>query len=153
MQTVNDPPKHRLDLCKTTCAVRDSRWEIHLDAGDEPVGIRVTHRRFGDFYDWPEPVFDQKVRAAMRAYDLQDNEVTFRTRGAALEAAHAFLKSYGAGEVEYLEWDIDSQSMVVVGHTERDAAGLWWGPGKPDALAPFYPAAELGGSDGLVART
>jgi len=141
MQTINEPPKHRLNLCETACEVRDDRWSIHINADEEPVDIRVVHRQYGDFYDWPEEVFDAKVKAALRAYDLTDHEVTFRTRGAALKAAHAFLKSYGYGEVEYLEWDINSQSMVVVGHRHRAAGGLWWNEGKPDPLAPFFPSA------------
>lgn len=136
-QTANPAPAHRLQLCESDCAVRDDRWEVKIDASDDPVNIRVAHRKHGDFYDWPEEVFDRKVRAAMRAYDLQDNEVTFHTRGKALAAAHSFLKSYGAGEVEYLEWDVNSQSMVVVGHQQR--TGLWWPEAKPDPLAPFYP--------------
>ena len=41
MQTVNAPPAYRLNLCKTTCEVRDDRWAIHMDAGDAPVGVRV----------------------------------------------------------------------------------------------------------------
>lgn len=139
MQTVNAPPPHRLNLCESTCEVRDDRWAIHTDAGDDPVGVRVTHRQHGDFYNWPEAVFDAKVKAALRAYDLTDNEVTFHTRGAALKAAHGFLKAYGSGEVEYLEWDINSQSMVVVGHQNREV-GLWWPPAKPDPIAPFMAA-------------
>lgn len=150
MQTVNAPPAYRLNLCITTCEVRDDRWAIHMDAGDNPVGVRVSHRQYGDFYDWPETIFDAKVKAALRAYDLTNNEVTFRTRGAALKAAHGFLKAYGAGEVEYLEWDIDSQAMVVVGHADRDRAGLWWPPAKADPLAPFFvsmPGTGEGGGE------
>lgn|GEM_PF-2091690 len=139
VQRVNAPPYHRLDLCKSTCGVRDDRWDIHIDAGDSPVSIRVQHRQYGDYYDWPEAVFDQKVKAAERAYTLQD-ESNYDTRGRALKAAHDFLRSYGAGEVEYLEWDVNSQSMVVVGHSPRCASGLWWPEAKPDPLAPFHEA-------------
>lgn len=131
----------RLNLCKSDCAVRDDRWKITIDASDDPVSMRVVHRQHGDFYDWPESVFDQKVKAAMRAYDLTDSEVIFHTRGRALAAAHAFLKAYGSGEVEYLEWDINSQSMVVVGHHGRTVAGLWWPEAKPDPIASFFATA------------
>jgi hypothetical protein len=137
MQTINDAPKYRLNLIKTNCEVRDERWSIHLDAGDSPVQMRVYHRKYGDYYDWPGAVFDTKITAALRAYDIQE-EVLFYTRGRALNAAHGFLKAYGAGEVEYLEWDVDSQSMVVVGHSGRCEAGLWWPAAKPDPLEQFF---------------
>lgn len=135
--SANPAPAHRLNLVESDCAVRDDRWDVHIDSSDSPVDMRVIHRKYGDFYDWPEAVFDQKVKAALRAYDLHDKEVTFDTRGKALTAARNFLKSYGEGEVEYLEWDINSQSMVVVGHRDRGTAGLWWPDAKPDPLAPF----------------
>lgn len=64
----------------------------------------------------------------------------FRTRSAALKAAHDFIRRFGAGEVEYLEWDVDSQSMVVVGHQQRNQMLGWYKhwDDKPDPLAPFY---------------
>lgn len=142
-QTINAPPAHRLNLCESRCEVRDERWSIEIEADDTPVSVRVVHRKFGDYYDWPEAAFPHGkgntscVRACNRAYDLTE-EVTFHTRGKALAAGHAFLKSYGAGEVEYLEWDINSQSMVVVGHAPRDP----WLRSNPDLLAAIYAAAE-----------
>jgi len=134
----------RLQLVKSTCEVRDTRWSIHIDAGDNPCSVRVKHRQYGDYYDWPETTFEGPngtyggiCPAADRAYTMQE-ESYFRTRSAALKAGHDFLRRFGAGEVEYLEWDVDSQSMVVVGHAERRST--WWKhpDDMPDPLAPFY---------------
>lgn len=144
MQTINARPPYRLNLCKSTCAVRDDRWSIEITSEDSPVDMRVEHRQHGDYYDWPEGVFEGKgpaPKACARAYDLQEKEVTLYTRGKALAAAHAFLKAYGSGEVEYLEWDINSQSMVVVGHSQRGSGGLFWPDARLDPLAPYYAEA------------
>lgn len=132
----------RFNLCKSTCEVRDSRWSIHIDAGDDPCGVQVKHREFGDYYDWPDSVFGGGdcrggvCLAADRSYTMQD-ESSYRTRSAAMKAAHDFLRRFGAGEVEYLEWDVDSQSMVVVGHQPRRQ--MWWThpDDTPDPIAPF----------------
>lgn len=138
----------RMNLCKSQCEVRDDRWRITIDAGDDPCNIRVIHRQHGDYYDWPETTFEGPggvyggiCKAADRAYTMQE-ESGFRTRSAALKAAHDFLRRFGAGEVEYLEWDVDSQAMLVVGHAERRRMSGWmpkhW-EDTPDPLAPFYP--------------
>jgi hypothetical protein len=141
---IGDMPAARMHLVKSTCEVRDSRWSIHIDAADEPCSVRVTHRQYGDYYDWPEATFEGPggvyggvCPAADRAYTMQD-ESNFRTRSAAMKAAHDFLRRFGAGDVEYLEWDVDSQSMLVVGHAERRS--MWWKhpDDTPDPLAPFY---------------
>lgn len=136
----------RLNLINSTCEVRDDRWSITIDAGDEPCAVCVIHRKYGDYYEWPDETFhgvDGKYGgvcpAADRAYTMQD-ESNFRTRSAALKAAHDFIRRFGAGEVEYLEWDVDSQSMVVVGHQQRNQMLGWYKhwDDKPDPLAPFY---------------
>ena len=130
----------RLNLVKSTCEVRDSRWSIHIDAGEDPCLVHVRHLKYGDYYDWPESVFGATggiCKAADRAYVMQE-ESHFRTRSRALGAAHDFLRRFGAGEVEYLEWDVDSQTMIVVGHSERRS--LWWKHPEDtlDPIAPFY---------------
>lgn len=130
----------RFDLYPTTCELRDDRWVFHIDSSDEPCNVSVRHRLYGDFYDWPDSVFDMKVKAALRAYDIADNEVTFRTRSAALAAAKDFLRQWGAGEVEYLEFDRDSQSMIVVNHEPRNWAFQFkpkWYADRTDPLAEF----------------
>lgn len=135
----------RLNLNKSACEVRDDRWSIHIDAGDEPCSVTVKHRQYGDYYDWPEATFMDPNGAygicavAKRAYVMQE-ESNFRTRSSALKAAHDFIRRFGAGEVEYLEWDVDSQSMVVVGHSPRNGIIGWYKhwEDKPDPLAPFY---------------
>lgn len=143
----------RMNLVKSTCEVRDERWSIHIDAGDEPCGVRVKHRQYGDYYDWPEATFEGPggvyggiCAAADRAYAMQE-ESSFRTRSAAMKAAHDFLRRFGAGEVEYLEWDVDSQSMVVVGHEPRRS--MWWKhpDDKPDPLAPFHSGSDVVDAD------
>lgn len=132
----------RMRLIKSQCEVRDDRWRITIDAGDEPCSIRVIHRKYGDYYDWPEASMGPDCRggvcpAADRAYTMQD-ESRFATRSAAMKAGHDFLRRFGAGEVEYLEYDIDSQGMVIVGHAPRSQ--LWWKypADTPDTLAAFY---------------
>lgn len=141
----------RLLLVKSDCSVRDDRWAITIDASGETCSMTVTHKQYGDFYDWLEVVFGHDCRggacpAADRAYTLQD-ESNFRTRSAALSAAHDFLRRFGAGEIEYLEYDADSQTKVVVGHGNRRGMRGWmakdWDD-KPDPLAPFY-VAHVGG--------
>lgn len=138
----------RMNLVKSTCEVRDSRWSIHIDAADDPCNVNVRHRQRGDYYDWPEATFEGPTGtyggicpAADRAYTMQE-ESCFRTRSAAMKAAHDFIRRFGAGEVEYLEWDVDSQSMVVVGHSER--RHLWWkhADDTPDPLAPFFSGTD-----------
>lgn len=134
----------RMNLFKSQCEVRDDRWSVAIDAGEEPVAVTVRHRKYGDYYDWPDAAMGPDCGggacpAADRAYTMQD-ETRFGTRSAALKAAHDFIRRFGAGEVEYLEWDVDSQSMVVVGHRERKGIIGWfkhWDD-KPDPLAPFY---------------
>lgn len=134
----------RLLLVKSTCEVRDDRWSIHIDAGDEPCSVHVRHRQYGSYYDWPETTFEGRdgshggiCLAADRAYVMEE-ESNFHTRSVAMKAAHDFLRRFGAGEIEYLEWDVDSQSMVVVGHSPRAQMWLRHPEDKPDPLAPFF---------------
>lgn len=108
----------KLNLHKSNCELRDERWSIEIDSSDEPCFIRVRHREYGDYYNWPEAVFDDKVKAALRAYDIEE-ETVFRTRSAALAVGKSFLRRWGAGDVEYLEFDSNSHSMVVVNHSSR----------------------------------
>ncbi len=143
------PDQLRLNLSRSRCELRDNRWSIHIDAGDDPCNVTVNHRRYGDYYDWPDAAHGASMhggacKAADRAYAIQD-ESNFRTRSAALKAASAFLRRFGAGNVEHLEWDIDGQRMVVVGHQPR--ARIWWKHphDTPDPLAPYYGHTE--GSD------
>ena len=133
----------RFQLYKSQCEVRDDRWSISIDAGDEPCSVRVKHRLHGDYYDWPESVFGENnggiCAAADRAYVMQE-ESAFRTRSAALKAAHDFIRRFGAGEVEYLEFDSDRQTMIVVGHSVRRSMkwGMNYDADRPDPLASFY---------------
>ncbi|MBW6524464.1 hypothetical protein KZ810_13225 [Sphingomonas sp. RHCKR47] len=138
--------ERRLQLVKDHCEVRDQRWLIPIDAAEEPCAVRVIHRQHGDYMDWPEALEEQGVCvAADRAYTMQE-ESRFYTRSAAMRAAHDFLRRFGAGEVEYLEWDIDSQSMVVVGHSHRRNMNGWhsFEADRPDPLAPFYAPTGAG---------
>lgn len=138
-QKTNPPPKHRLQLVKSDLTIRDNRWSIHIDGSECPVGVWVKHRKHGDFYDWPEDACE-KVKAAGRAYDIHD-EIRFYTQGKAVAAALGFLKAYGSGEVEWLEWDVNSQTRVVTQHCDRGPGGMFWPAAKPDALDQFIKGA------------
>ncbi|WP_174298582.1 hypothetical protein [Sphingomonas bacterium] len=151
-EAVKSATSRRMNLVKSDCEVRDDRWSIRIDAGDDPCGVWVVHRQYGDFYDWPEASMGGGdcrggvCPAADRAYTMQD-ESNYRTRSAALKAAHEFLRRFGAGEVEYLEYDRDSQERVVVGHAIRRHIRGWWSKDEadtPDPLAPFYPTSAGG---------
>lgn len=122
--------RRKLELVTNCCAVSDDRWVIDIDATDEPCNVTVKHREYGDYYDWPEEVFDQKVKAALRAYDIQE-ELRFHNRSPAVSAAVRFLNKYGTGPIEYSEFDCLSKSMVVVRQISRKSID------NEDPLKPY----------------
>lgn len=129
----------RFNLFKNDCALRDDRWSISvLWEDDGPCSVRVKHRKYGDYYDWPEAAFAPAALAAcLRAYDMQE-EISYHTRSSALKAAKSFLRRFGAGDVEYLEHDSDSHQMIVVGHSKR--AHFHWPESKPCQLEALIEA-------------
>ncbi|WP_375454838.1 hypothetical protein [uncultured Methylobacterium sp.] len=131
----------RLNLVKNEPTIRDARWEIVVtDLGDFGFNgkLCVRHRELGTWDEWPDPESDAPV--VKRAYDLE-HEVTFPTLGKAVAATLVFLCRWGAGEVEWLEYDVDGQRYVVVQHTARGVGELHGWTDRPDPV-PGAPATE-----------
>ncbi len=124
----------RLNLVKDEPTIRDARWVIAItNLGDFGFDgkLCVRHRERGTWDAWPDAGSDNPSPVTARAYDLE-HEVTFPSLGKAMTAAKGFLKRFGAGDVEWLEWDVDGQRLVVVQHMPRDRLG--WAD-RPDPIA------------------
>ena len=128
----------RLNLVKDEPVIRDARWEIAVtNLGDFGFDgkLCVRHRERGTWDEWPDSESDTPSAVTARCYDLE-HEVTFPSLGKAMTAARNFLKKFGAGEVEWLEWDIDGQRHVVVQHFKRGIGGLYGWEDQPDPVPP-----------------
>ncbi|MCJ2104716.1 hypothetical protein MKK70_04855 [Methylobacterium sp. E-041] len=126
----------RLNLVKDEPVIRDARWEIAVtNLGDFGFDgkLCVRHRERGAWDQWPGSESDNLSPAAARCYDLE-HEVTFATLGQAMAAARAFLRRWGAGEIEWLEWDIDGQRHVVVQHAARGVGTFYNWEDRPDPV-------------------
>ncbi len=128
---------YRLNLVKDEPIIRDDRWEILVtnvgDFGFEGK-LCVRHRQRGTWDEWPGSESDNPPPVTARGYDLE-HEITFPTLAKAIKAAETFLKRWGTGEVEWLEWDVDGQRHVVVQHTQRGVGGLHGWQDQPDPLS------------------
>lgn len=124
----------RLNLVKDEPTIRDARWIIDItnigDFGYEGKLV-VRHRTLGTWDAWPGSESDNPPPVTARGYDLE-HEVTFPSLGKAMTAAKGFLKKWGAGDVEWLEWDVDGQRSIVVQHMPRERMG--W-EDQPDPTA------------------
>lgn len=127
----------KLNLVKNEPVIRDDRWEISItNLGDFGFDgkLCVRHRQLGTWDEWPDSEADAPSAITARAYDLE-HEVTFSSLGKAMRAAMSFLRRFGTGEVEWLEWDVDGQRHVVVQHTHRGTGELSGWKYQPDPVA------------------
>lgn len=144
-ETMTKEPELRFNLVKNDPTIRDDRWEIMIEnIGDFGFNgkLCVRHRQRGTWDEWPDSLSGNLSPVTARCYDLE-HEVTFPSLGKAMTAARAFLKKFGAGEVEWLEWDIDSQRSVVVQHTKRGVGELHGWSDQPDPVPPLPTPPDL----------